>query len=311
MREFVARPRVSVIMPVFNGSATIGEALESLEAQTYRDFEVVVVDDGSTDDTAEICRGRPGLRLIDQGNRGTAAARNVGIRAARGELIAFLDQDDLWSPGRLAAQVPILEDEADVGLVFSNFEAFGDLSEHKGKRFDDAKVAERISEGRAFASLFRKNLIHPATVLVRRACLDEVGLFDESIYFEDYDLWLRIARRFPIRYVPAPLASVRHHTGNKRSDAVALQRSALFIIERAARECPELTEQLGRRAVKKKVAKMHYYYGRALVEAGRRRQARTSFGRAIRLYPAKARFWHALASTFVRKVNNVECPSEV
>ena len=294
-----AVPRVSVIMPAYNGSAMIGEALRSIEDQTYRDLEVVVVDDGSTDDTARICRDRPGLRLISQENRGTAAARNRGIREARGGLIAFLDQDDLWAPDRLAAQVPILEAEADVGLVFSNFDAFGDLSEHQGVRFDDAKVIDRISGGMAFASLFRKNLIHPATVLVRKDCLDEVGPFDESIYFEDYDLWLRIARRFPIRYVPAPLASVRHHEGNKRSDAVALQRSALHIVERAARECPELAEQLGRRAVNKKVAKMHYYYGRALLEAGRRREARKSFYRAVSLYPTKGRFWYKLFSTFL------------
>ena len=286
-------------MPAYNGSAMIGEALRSIEDQTYRDLEVVVVDDGSTDDTARICRDRPGLRLISQENRGTAAARNRGIREARGGLIAFLDQDDLWAPDRLAVQVPILQAEADVGLVFSNYDAFGDLSDHRGVRFDDAKVMERISGGRAFASLFRKNLIHPATVLVRKSCLDEVGPFDESIYFEDYDLWLRLARRFPIRYVPAPLARVRHHEGNKRSDVVALQRSALLIVERAARECPELAEQLGRRAVNKKVAKMHYYYGRALLEAGRRREARKSFYRAVSLYPTKGRFWYKLFSTFL------------
>ena len=292
--------RVSVIMPAYNGAATIDEALRSIETQTYRDLEVIVVDDGSTDGTAAICEGRPRLRLIAQENRGTAAARNHGIREARGELVAFLDQDDLWAPERLAAEVPVLDAEPEVGLVFSNFEHFGEKAERPGVRFDDAKVLRKIAGDRAFASLFKKNLVHPATVLVRRVCLDAVGHFDESLYFEDYDLWLRLARRYPIRYVPAPLARVRLHETNKRQDDVAMQHSALAIIEKNARECPELTDQLGRSEVGKKVAKMHYYYGRALLQAGLNRQARTSFLRAILRYPVKAKFWRGLAASLVK-----------
>jgi glycosyltransferase involved in cell wall biosynthesis len=196
-------PRVSVVVPVYNRQDAIGAALSSATAQTYRSFEIVVVDDGSTDDTAaRVASSYPSVRLLRlPRNTGVAAARNRGIAAARGELIAFLDSDDLWSPDKLAVQVADLDAHPEAVLSFSDVlcGASGLDQPHLGSSFQQDRVLLE-------SFLFGNPIVTPSTVIVRKRHIDAVGVFDEELTVgEDRDVWLRLAAAGPIRFLPLPL----------------------------------------------------------------------------------------------------------
>jgi glycosyltransferase involved in cell wall biosynthesis len=190
---------VSVIMPAYNSARFLAESVRSVQAQTFGGWELIVVDDGSTDDTAAVARqlagADPRLRYLRRENGGQAAARNTGLRAARGDLVAFLDSDDLWLPGKLEAQLAVLE-EAGADLVYCDgYVFFEDGSPERGDFF--AVVPGKTDAPTMLRLLYAYNRIATLSVLVRREALERVGPFDESRRIqncEDYDLWLRMAR---------------------------------------------------------------------------------------------------------------------
>ena len=201
-------PRVSVVIPTFNRARVLSEAVDSALAQTFSDLEIVIVDDGSTDDTIGTVErryaSRPQVRLLQKANGGPATARNTGLKSAEGELIAFLDSDDLWLPGKLMLQVDLLDRTPEAGLVFCDRVGEGPDSptrfETKGFK-GDTSLKGILKKGFPFAT---------PSVIVRRSVLDEVGLFDEAFTCaEDWDLWIRILARFPITFVDKPLVIVR------------------------------------------------------------------------------------------------------
>jgi len=183
-------PRVSVIIPAYNAERYLGEALDSVMAQTWRDIEVVVVDDGSTDGTQEIVRGYgPPVRLLEQANAGPAAARNRGVREAEGELVAFLDSDDLWLPEKLALQVPLFDAEGRVALVYCKAERM------TGDGTPIPTPAHPRPTGDVFLALLGRNHCPTSGVVVRRDVFLRFGGFPEDmVWAEDWHLWLRIAR---------------------------------------------------------------------------------------------------------------------
>jgi glycosyltransferase involved in cell wall biosynthesis len=204
-------PKVSVVMPAYNAAAYIEEAIQSVLRQTFRDFEIVVIDDGSTDGTAEVvaATGAP-VRLLRQANGGAASARNRGIEAARGEFVAFLDADDLWHPRMLRAQLEAFARQPEAGLVFTN------CWYTDGRRILPlTRTAQRrAAEGWVFRALLAENFVMTTTVMVRRECLERVGMFDESLpVSEDYDLWMRIARHYRFAFVSEALGRYRLHAG--------------------------------------------------------------------------------------------------
>lgn len=195
-------PTVSVIIPTYQRSHLVTEAIGSVLAQTYRDYEIIVVDDGSTDDTKErLAELGDKITYIYQTNKGLAAARNTGIKAASGKYIAFLDDDDLWLPKKLAKQVPILDAQPETALVCTDML----LSDSSGKIISQTKLDLKQKVLTSW-TLFRSCFVFVNTVLLRRTCLDKVGLFDENLeIFEDYDLWLRIAQKHSIHYLNEPM----------------------------------------------------------------------------------------------------------
>lgn len=207
-------PKVSVIIPTYNRAGYIVETLRSVFAQTFTDYEVIVVDDGSTDDTADVLKPfLDRITYIRKENGGQGSARNAGIRLAKGEYIAFLDSDDLWLPEKLDVQVKYLDEHPEMVLVFTDAVIFfEDAGSHK-------KMGEIRFSGRdvSFERLFRMNFIPNLTTMVRKSCFDLVGLFNESrdlIGGEDYEMWLRIAMRFSLAHIPKITASYRHHDNN-------------------------------------------------------------------------------------------------
>jgi glycosyltransferase involved in cell wall biosynthesis len=204
-------PKVSVIVPAYNAMTYLPETLKSVLQQTFTDFEVLIIDDGSTDNivqwTGELVDSR--VKLIVQQNQGASVARNTGIAQAQGEYIAFLDADDLWEPTKLEKQVHCLEENPEIGLVHTNML----LIDWQGK--SSGRVMKSNAEGDALKQLLKQNTIATSSVIVRNDCLKTVGEFDRNLrYSQDWDMWVRIAARYPLAVIKEPLVSYRQHPNN-------------------------------------------------------------------------------------------------
>ncbi len=263
-------PLVSVIIPTYNRSRYIAGAIRSVQAQTYQDVQIIVADDGSTDNTRDVVSGLGrGVTYLQLPHRGQAAAtRNAGLRAAQGQYVAFLDSDDLFLPGKLALQLAAFEQHPEAGLVYSNGCFFRDDPQAPTGRTLDGLPTPA---GDALADLLRGNFLFPPVVLVRRDCLDVVGLFDERPEFlavEDYDLWLRIAAQFPFVYVPGDVAAIRRHRQSISRDVAGLRSRALAVLAKLEANHPGLTSPQ-RAALNEGYARHH---GAIAVALLRRRQ---------------------------------------
>ncbi len=215
---------VSVIIPTYNRAFYLEKAIQSVLDQSYPDFDVIVVDDGSTDNTAEVVRKFKGVMLIQQQNLGVAVARNTGIHRTRGKYVAFLDDDDLWLPGKLEKQVAYMEDHPATGMVYSAYQTIDSHDTVTGE-------VTHVVSGQVWHDFMFGVPIAPPTVMVRREVLDTVGVFDKSLRLgEDLDLWIRIARRYPIHGMKEPLVQYRIHNSNtaKPIDGVIAVREYIY-----------------------------------------------------------------------------------
>ncbi len=211
-------PLVSAVVATYNRADLVAQTLDSILAQSYSNLEVIVVDDGSTDGTGEMIRERYGdrVRYFRQDNAGPSAARNWGIEQARGEYIAFLDDDDLWLPTKIERQVAALQRAPDCVVCYARCEVLGDDGAGTGEVF---AVSDEGRSGDVFTLVLRRTAMLLPTVLVRRAALDEVGLFDPALPIgEDTDLFLRLTLDYPAVYLRETLALVREHEGRKTRD---------------------------------------------------------------------------------------------
>jgi len=195
------KPLISVIIPTYNRGWIIKEAIDSVLSQDYRDFELIIVDDGSTDNTLEILNAyQDDITVLRQNNHGVSAARNWGITAASGRFIAFLDSDDLWLPQKLFRQVEFFNKNPDAQICQTE-----ETWIRKGVRVNPKKRHKKLW-GMIFEQSLALCLVSPSAVMIRRSLFDEVGVFDEKLpVCEDYDLWLRISCRFPVYLVDTPL----------------------------------------------------------------------------------------------------------
>ncbi len=231
--------KVSVVIPAYNAMAYLPETLANVLEQTYADFEVIVVNDGSTDNIEEWITqiGDCRVKLVSQANQGLAGARNTGIRESQGEYLAFLDADDLWEPTKLAKQAQILDTHPEVGLVYS-WVAYVD---ERGK-FTGRTVCYQ-AEDNVWGELVKRNLIECGSVaMVRSSCLEKVGLFDEQLSClnvgEDWDMWLRIAAQYPFKVIKEPLVSYRQLTGSASRNWELVAKSLRAVIEKAFADVP-------------------------------------------------------------------------
>ncbi len=195
---------VAVIIPTYNRKAMVQEAIGSVLRQSYRNFELIVVDDGSTDGTGEVLRHFPQIRYFLQERRGVSAARNFGVRKAQGRLIAFLDSDDLWLPQKLEVQVAFMQENPKVQICQTE-----EIWLRNGVRVNPRK-RHRKPSGDIFAPSLELCLVSPSAVVIRKEFFEEMGGFDESLpACEDYDLWLRIAAEESVPLIEKPLVIKR------------------------------------------------------------------------------------------------------
>ena len=213
-------PRVSVIVPTFDRAGPVAEALDSVIAQQGVGFELIVVDDGSTDATAEVLAGYGDrITVLRLPHRGVSAARNRGVAASRGDLLAFLDSDDLWRPGKLAAQVAYMDAHPEIAICQTE-----EIWIRNGRRVNPGR-RHRKAAGMIFARSLELCLVSPSAVMMRRALFEATGGFDERLpACEDYDLWLRIGCRHPIGLVAAPLVVKRGGHDDQLSRQPGLDR---------------------------------------------------------------------------------------
>jgi glycosyltransferase involved in cell wall biosynthesis len=259
------RPRVSVVLPVFNGERYVRDAIASVVEQTYRDFEVIVVNDGSVDGTRaalDHCATHEKVRYVEQHRSGPGAARNLGIEQARGEIVAFLDHDDTWLPEKLALQVDYLDSHPEVGLVHTDM-AFVDA---QGNSIGYEQNWIDAVEGDGFARLFARNRIGTASVAVRRACLERVGVFSTDVrWAEDYELWLRIAREFPLGFINRQLVRYCVREDSWSSNMFHRTAGELAALESILRRIPDVESRVGGAgAVRARLHPLHRYMGRWL-----------------------------------------------
>lgn len=241
MRE----PLISIIMPAFNARKYIAESIRSVLAQTYGHWELLVVDDGSSDGTGEVVRGfAPDERIkyLRRPNGGQGKARNTGLKKSVGELVAFLDSDDLWEAGKLELQVKTI-DETKADVVFSDGIIFVDGEANQETAFSslsDVVGCGEMGGEQMFRRLFVSNGIPVLSVLVRRAALDRVNLFDESRRYqncEDYDLWLKLARKGASFYgMKERLVRYRRHSQAMTFSSLKLLDAEIAVLSKHARE---------------------------------------------------------------------------
>jgi glycosyltransferase involved in cell wall biosynthesis len=220
MNSKIEIPEVSVIIPTYNRGWCVAEAVDSVLDQDFRDFELIVVDDGSTDETPQLLEGYgQAIRVLHQDNRGVSAARNAGIVASRAGLIAFLDSDDLWLPGKLRCQVEFFASHPEAFICQTE-----ELWVKNGRRVNPGK-RHRKRDGMIFELSLDLCLVSPSAVMVRRELFDRVGRFDESMpACEDYDLWLRVSCRFPVHLIETAFIVKRGGHADQLSRAWGLDR---------------------------------------------------------------------------------------
>jgi glycosyltransferase involved in cell wall biosynthesis len=231
----MTHPLVSVIIPAYNSIATIHRSLTSVLGQSLNDFEVIVVDDGSTDATLEAIKGIVDIRVkyFRQSNQGVSSARNKGIANASGRFIAFLDADDYWLPDKLEKQVALLNSQPEIGMVYSKSYVVDEEERQLctiGRIFDKTSKPSEI-----FSQLLLGNFIPSPTPMIREHCVREVGFFDDMLHqSEDWDYWLRITKQFPIAGITESLACYKITRNNllEKMSTRGAQSSWINIIDK-------------------------------------------------------------------------------
>jgi glycosyltransferase involved in cell wall biosynthesis len=288
-------PRVSIVIAVYNGAPTVGRALASVFAQTYCDYEVIVVNDGSTDDTAAVlARFDDRIRVVTQSNRGLSAARNAGVRASTGEYVAFLDDDDEWMPQKLARCVPVLDADRDCGLVYTLALKVDPQGRPMG--------ADARPDG-AESPTMNEMLAHPWNVVpsqfvVRRDVFERAGGFHESFITSCEDLYFLLGARGygHFRCVPEPL--LRKETRPLYPKALEREPECDLFVELVRERYGSSADGLidGFRRSRVKVLR---HLGRALVDEGRPDDARRCLARVLHYEPASPRAYYRYLKTFI------------
>lgn len=282
-------PKVSVIIPTYNRAHLIGKAIKSVLNQTYKDFEVTVVDDGSTDNTEEIVKSFTDFKIhyiCHKHNRGASAARNTGIKASRGEYIAFLDSDDEWLPEKLDKQMKTFNSESsEVGVVYTG-DYYVDEKDKKVK-----KVHIPRKEGYIYEELLAGNYVGtPSALLVKKECFTKAGLFDEDLpTSEDYDMWFRIAKYYKFRYVKDLLVVCLIHNNQMTANSE-------IMIEGVKRIQTKYSKKFRKRPYS--YSTRYFYLGNKFCHLGKMREGQKYFVKAILIYPFCVKYYIYMLSSF-------------
>lgn len=285
------RHEVAVIVPCYNVEGYLQRSLDSAFAQTFKDFHIYAVNDGSTDRTLEVLEANVReCSFVSQPHAGPGAARNRAIEMSQSPFIAFLDADDEWLPTKLERQIKLLKEDSTLGLVSS----LCSVSEPGHETTATSAFNGIPHSGKLLRYLARSCFVFTPTVVVRRSCLADVGLFNESLAVsEDFNLWLRIAARWRIACLPAVLA-VTHKRSGSLSVLISPEqrlRNGIAALEHVRANSPGLSRTEAR-ALRSALSERVYFYGSHLLSAGANAPSRRELASAFKLQPTR---WRALA----------------
>jgi glycosyltransferase involved in cell wall biosynthesis len=298
--DIARMPKVDVIIPAYNAAKFLPAAIESVIAQTFTDWRILLVDDGSTDNTAEVVSPfihqlGPKLKYIKQANSGVSAARNEAIRNSSAEFLALLDADDIWLPHRLSESLRCFENRPQVGLAYG----FNARINSEGRVIDTFARRQKHGEGKIAPYIYRLQVDLPTlTITFRKRCIDEAGLFDETMQAtEDRDLWFRIASRYEVALVPQVIAHYRLSPSSATTNPERMLRSQLRFIQKnyGAEGCGILSRQ---------IALSRVYKQQAEDLSGRRQPwaALATSLRAVALYPLDISNVRTAGSLFLNSI---------
>jgi glycosyltransferase involved in cell wall biosynthesis len=298
MMNTATNPTVSVIIPAYNAAPWIAETIDSVLNQTFQDFEVIVVDDGSTDGTAEIVKNyKSQVQYLYKNNGGVGSARNTGIRAARGRYIACVDADDLWLPEKLEVQTQLLQTEPSLAWVYSDGLIFENNSNQNLHLFSPS--ASMIS-GDVLRPLLLQDFIPCPTPVIRRDIFENVGFFEEDMSLQsvaDWDMWLRISAKYPVGFIDKPLVKYRRHSTSMTSTSIIERslKSRLTVIEGAILRDPERLGNLRQQAI----ANIYMTLGHLVMSRGNRLEAREMYLHSIQMNSKQLKSIIYLIATFL------------
>lgn len=278
-------PKISVVIPAYNAELTIKETIQSVQQQTFSDFELIVINDGSTDRTLEILQSikEPRLRIFSYENGGLPVARNRGISNATGEFIAFLDADDLWTPDKLELQLAALQQHPEAGVAYS----WTYYIDEQGKSlFPGIRI---FYEGNVHADLLLRNfLLNGSNPLIRKQAIESVGKFDPTLKSgEDWDFYLRLAASWLFVVVPSYQIFYRQSSSSMSSKVNVMKEANLMVIERAFKAAPPELQYLRNKSFSifyQYLAELYLKHGTGLSGI---RQAGQNLWVAIRLKPQR------------------------
>ena len=277
-------PKVSVVIPAYNCERFIATAVKSVLEQSYKDYELIVVNDGSTDSTESvISEFRSRIVYMLQKNGGPANARNAGVMAAKGEYIAFLDQDDAWLPDKLEMQVVLFEKNKALGLAYTDAYILKDSSfDVYGPNNTKSFQFRPPHRGKVFKYLFAQNFILTSSAMVRKECFKRVGLFDPALVpIEDYDRWLRIAAFYEVNFVDKPLVRYRDHVATFRKDDLRTFTNIVNTLNGVISDYPGLENLLNERE-KGELSRFYFILGKRYARRANFKKAGENFRLAFR-----------------------------
>jgi glycosyltransferase involved in cell wall biosynthesis len=284
-------------MAAYRSAQFLPAAIESVIAQTYSNWELNVVDDGSPDNTEDVVRrytADPRIRYFRQPNQGQARAKNAAIRMARGDFLAFLDADDMWSADKLERQLPTFFGQPDVGLVHTNVVLVNEAGEAIGSPTRD------YPRGWITSDLLIDNCVNGMASMIRRQCVERVGAFDESLTMGiDYDLWLRISAQYRIIYVDFVSYYYRQWSGQMSHRYEERMNNAIRIMNKFLNEHPGLVPDHVVRT-----AWAHTYVSRGYSRFALDKRWGAAFAdyfRAVRISPGYLPAWKAIAKLAIRR----------
>lgn len=269
-------PLVSVIIPTYNRAAYLQKALQSVKEQTYQFLEIIVIDDGSTDDTGEMLKNYGGqLRYFYQENRGISGARNAGIKRARGKFIAFLDSDDYWLPDKTVQQLALFKQHPEYALVAARCASIRLDGSYRDKNRPG-------KSGWVLEDLFKANFIRTSAAMIKQECFENIGLFDEELReCEEYDLWLRIAAQYPVGFINKSLAVYVDNPDGASTDSLTGRLYRLRVLEKQY-----LQDNIPAHLYARRIADTCHYIGRHYIKKGEKERGVQYLLKAQKLRPA-------------------------
>ena len=261
-------PTVNVIIHTYNNERFIAETVESVLNQTYKEYEIVVVDDGSVDGTRDaLIPYMQKIRYHYKENGGIASAKNAGIGLSQAEFVAFLDHDDLWAPDKLQLQMEHFNENPQIGLVYAKYTSFRDGKELRIK-------PENGYSGWIFKELIAKSFIQTSTVVVKRECLDAVGPYDETFSLGDeYDMFLRIAQKFQCGFVDKGLTRYRVHDTNASNNDFLFDNENLGVYKKVYNNFTDI-DGVEKKILRKRIARYSMKVAEGLYRQGKQEESK-------------------------------------